>query len=119
MKIAEALILRADARKRIEQLRERLKLSAVIQEGEEPPEYPNELLAELDRTLLQLTGLVQQINRTNLAASLPNGVSLTDALAERDTLTLRHTVLQATAEAATPKVDRLGRAEIRKVPTVK
>ena len=34
MKLAEALILRADAQKRIEQLRNRLCQSTLVQEGE-------------------------------------------------------------------------------------
>src|SRR4051812_31335363 len=108
MKLAEALILRADARKRIEQVRERLKLAAVVQEGEQPPENPQDLLAEIDRLMDHLTELIQRMNRTNLSAALPDGVTLTDALAVRDTLMLRYTVLQATAEAASPKFDRLG-----------
>ena len=40
MKLSEALVLRADIQKRIEQLRERLKTSALVQEGERPPEDP-------------------------------------------------------------------------------
>lgn len=119
MKLAEGLVLRADTKKRIEQLRERLKLSALVQDGEEPPENPQELFAELQRLLEQMTTLIQRINRTNLQFTLPDGRSLTTALAERDTLSLYHNVLQTTVEAATPKVDRLGRAEIKKVPTVK
>ncbi len=119
LRLAEALVLRADVRKRIEQVRERLKLSALVQEGEEPPEDPQELLAELDRLLNELTALVRRINRTNLEASLADGRTLTDALAERDTLAIYHNVLQTTAEAASPKLDRMARAEIRKVPTVK
>ncbi len=47
MKLAEGLVLRKDTKKRIEQLRERLKLSALVQEGEEPAENPHDLLAEL------------------------------------------------------------------------
>lgn len=119
MRLAEALVLRADVRKRIEQLKVRLQLAALIQEGEEPPENPQELLTELDQLLEQTTVLVQRINRTNLQAVLPDGRSLTSALAERDTLSLRYNVLQAVADAATPKADRLGRAEIRKIPTIK
>jgi hypothetical protein len=119
MKLAEALVLRADTQKRIEQLRERLRLSAMIQEGEEPPEEPQALFAELERLLVQWKELIQRINRTNLAATLPNGSTLTNALAERDTLSLHHQVLQTTAEAATPKMDRLARMEIKKIPTVK
>ena len=118
MKLSEALALRADTQKRIMQLRERLRASALVQEGEAPPEDPQELLAELDRLLGQLTDLVGRINRSNLAARLPNGTSLTDALAARDTLALRAGILEALAEAATNRVNRYSRTEIRMVPTV-
>jgi hypothetical protein len=118
MKLSEALALRADTHKRIMQLRERLRASALVQEGEVPPEDPQELLAELDRLLGQLTDLVGRINRTNLVARLPGGTSLTEALAERDTLELRSGILEAVADAATNKVSRYSRTEIRLVPTV-
>ncbi len=38
MKLAEALATRADLQGRIEGMRERLRQSALVQEGEEPPE---------------------------------------------------------------------------------
>jgi hypothetical protein len=38
MKLAEGLALRADAMRRVEQLRARIAASARYQEGEEPPE---------------------------------------------------------------------------------
>jgi hypothetical protein len=118
MKLSEALDLRADTQKRIMQLRERLRASALVQEGEAPPEDPQELLAELDRLLGQLRDLVGRINRSNLAARLPDGTSLTDALAARDTLALRAGILEALAEAASNRVNRYSRTEIRMVPTV-
>jgi len=119
MTLAEGLVLRADLKKRIEQLKERLRLSALVQDGELPPENPEHLLVELDRLLAEMTDLVKRINKTNLQSCLPNGQSLTDALADRDSMTLLHSVLQATIEAGIAKVDRLGRAEIKKVPTMK
>ena len=66
MKLAEALVLRADRQKRIEQLRERLKISALIQEGDEPTENPQTLLEELERLFGQLESLISAINRTNI-----------------------------------------------------
>ena len=65
MKLAEALILRADAQKRIQQLRERLSRSARIQEGDTVPEKPDELVEEATRVIADLQVLVKQINRTN------------------------------------------------------
>jgi hypothetical protein len=43
MKIAEALALRADLQKRLEQLKQRLVKNARIQEGDSPEEDPVEL----------------------------------------------------------------------------
>ncbi|MDV3351896.1 DIP1984 family protein [Leptothoe sp. LEGE 181152] len=65
MKLAEALMQRADCQKRIAQLRQRLTRSAKVQEGEQPPENPQELLSEVDTVITELTRLVQRINQTN------------------------------------------------------
>ena len=43
MKLAEALILRADCQKRIAQLKSRLLTNAKVQEGDKPAEAPQEL----------------------------------------------------------------------------
>jgi hypothetical protein len=47
MKLAEALILRADCQKRIAQLKSRLLVNAKVQEGDTPAETPQELITEL------------------------------------------------------------------------
>ncbi len=118
MKLAEALVLRADLQKRIEQLRDRLQQSALVQEGEQPPENPQELLAELERLINELTSLITRINRTNVSAETASGVSITAALARRDTLALQYSVLDAVANRAGDRVSRYSRTEIRTVPTV-
>jgi hypothetical protein len=48
MKLAEALILKADCQKKIEQLRIRLINNAKVQEEETPSEISEELLNELE-----------------------------------------------------------------------
>ena len=118
MKLAEALVQRADVQKRIEQLRKRLKLSAQVQEGEEPPENPTELLAEVERLLGEFTALVGQINRTNLSATLADGTTLTDALARRDALAVHYSILSDLADAAVIETNRYSRSEIKSHPTV-
>jgi hypothetical protein len=118
MKLSEALVLRADTQKRVERLRERLRLSVLVQDGEEPPEDPQELFTELDGLLEQLRDLISRINRTNLSASLESGPSLTDALAQRDVLKLRYGILKNAADVASNRIDRYSRTEIRSVPTV-
>lgn len=51
MKLAEALIARADNQKRIAHLRDRLAASAKVQDGDDPPENPQALLEELERII--------------------------------------------------------------------
>lgn len=118
MKLAEALVLRADLQKRIEQLRARLRQSALVQEGEQPSEDPYELLGEAARLADELAALVVRTNRTNLATTLPDGTTLTAAIARRDALQLRYSLIETAAETASNRIDRFGRSEIRKVATV-
>jgi hypothetical protein len=106
MKLAEALVLRADRQKRIEQLRERLKISALIQEGDEPPENPQRLQEELERLFGQLETLISAINRTNIQVVLPNGKTVTEALAQRDILRLCGSVLHGVAEIASRRTSQ-------------
>jgi hypothetical protein len=118
MKLAEALVQRADLQKRIEQIRQRLKRSALVQEGEQPPENPGELLAEVERLLGELTSLIGRINRANLATQLADGTTLTDALARRDTLALHYSILEDLATAASVELNRYSRTEIKSFPTI-
>jgi hypothetical protein len=118
MKLAEALILRADIQKRIEQLRSRLIQSALVQEGETPPEDPQELLTELDKLLNQLERLIVNINNTNIQTPFTEQEMLTGALASRDRLTIQYNAINDLANVASNRIDRHGHAEIRKVSTV-
>ena len=118
MKLAEALVLRADVQKRLAQLSMRLQQSALVQEGEQPPEKPADLLVELEQLLEQLNDLIARINRTNLEIRLADGATLTDALARRDVLTQRYSIIDGLATAASNRVQRYGRAEIRMLSTV-
>lgn len=117
MKLAEALIQRADCQKKIAQLRQRLNRSAKVQEGEQPPENPQELLVELENALADLTALIQRINRTNSNTPLENG-TLSDALAQRDTLATRRSVLDSLIQEAAIIHNRYSRSEVRFVSTV-
>src|SRR5580704_9352871 len=100
MKLAEGLALRADAARRVEQLRARIVASARYQEGEEPAEDAAALLAEAGVALDDLEGLIRRVNRTNAAAQIGAGETITDALARRDVLRARHAVVTAAADAA-------------------
>ena len=100
MKLAEALAARADVQRRLEQMRARLSSSALVQEDERPPESPEELLQETERLLAELEEYIERINRTNLGATLPDGTTLTAALARRDVLGTRHGLLKGLVRAA-------------------
>jgi hypothetical protein len=118
MKLAEALILRADAQKRIEQLKQRLLSNAKVQEGDKPSENPADLINELEDLATELTSLIQKINRTNVNTFLEPGVTIADALARRDILKLKHGLYRALAQEATITRGRFMRSEIKFISTV-
>jgi hypothetical protein len=118
MKLGEALKLRSDNLRRIEELRARAVATAQVQEGTKPSDDPNELIREIERLLSETTLLIQRINRTNVATRLSDGAILSDALANRDmTLSLRNQ-LHAIAKAASEPQARYMRSEIRVIRTV-
>jgi hypothetical protein len=118
MKLAEALILRADHQKRLAQLKTRVQRVAKIQEGDQPAEDPQALLAEFERMADELTDLIQRINRTNAVTQLDDRQSLSDALAVRDMLATRHAAYRELAAAATIEIARYMRTEVKFLSTV-
>lgn len=112
MKLAEALILRADLQRRIEQLRVRLNNNAKVQENDKPAEDPKALLKELDENISELNLLIKRINKTNSVSSA-DGVNLTDLIADRDTLTLKVGILRNFVEIASQKIDMYSNKEIK------
>jgi hypothetical protein len=119
VKIAEALLLRADLQKKIASLRERVVANAVVQQGDKPHEEPEKLLAEALGAMEQLEDLVTRINQTNLRAKLADGRTLTAAIARRDTLVQHHALLAAAIAGCRKEPDRYGVREIKWVATLK
>ncbi len=113
MKLAEALILRADIKKRIEQLRQRLIRNAKVQDGEKPAEDPEALLQQLEIMSQEFTTLIQRINRTNSAIEMEKGVKIADAIASRDILVLKHSIYRDLAQAATVTQDIRTKSEVK------
>jgi hypothetical protein len=109
VKLAEALALRADAARRVEQLRTRIVANARFQEGEEPAEDAAALLTETGTVLDELQDLIRRINRTNAATQIGPDGTITDALARRDVLRARHSVITAAADAAAGRGQGAGR----------
>jgi hypothetical protein len=117
MKLAEALVARADAQNRLNDLRRRLAANARVQEGDPPGEDPATLLDEFERTSNELLMLIQRINRTNSKSPF-GSATLTEALAERDVLKLRQALYRDLAQAASASQSRTTRSEVKFVSTV-
>ena len=117
MKLAQALILRSDTQKRIEQLKVRLLSNAKTQENESPSEDPKLLLKELDKLTSELFRLICSINLTNSSAK-SDGISLTAMIAKKDALMLKANVLREFATSASQKVDLYSNSEIKILSTV-
>ena len=112
MKLAEALQLRADLQKRMEQLAARLYDNATVQEGEAPAEDPVALLEEYEACAAQLEEMMARINRTNCETRTDSG-TLTELLAKRDCLKMRVRTYQDFLSAASNLTRRTTRSEIK------
>lgn len=113
MKLAEALSIRKDLQKRIQQLEQRIKSNVKVQEGDEPLEDPNELMKELHSCLIQLEELIARINLTNIKTKNAEGLTITQLIAKKDTLTTRIGILRNIYSEATNIVNRYSSSELR------
>lgn len=118
MKLAQALIERADLQRQLQQLNQRMLQNAQYQEGETPSEQPIELLNQYRQIASRLQQLIVAINLHNSQIQLPNGMSMTAALAERERLKAEHATLIKLADAATPEQSRYSRSEIKMLAAV-
>lgn len=117
MKLAAALIERADLQTRLTQLQTRLLNNAKVQEGVKPNEDPKDLLKELDEISKQLEDYIYRINMTN-AATLVDETPLTSLLAKKDVLTKKISILRAFLNESSALIDRYSLKEIKIDSTV-
>ncbi|MBR1584315.1 MAG: DIP1984 family protein [Clostridia bacterium] len=117
MKLAEALLERADLQRRIDQMNGRLNNNARVQEGEKPAEDPKALLKELESMTSRLETLMAQINLTN-SATLIDGEPLTVLLARRDARREQLQLLRSFLDTASSLSDRARMSEIKIISTV-
>lgn len=118
MKLAEALLERAEYQKKLENLQSRIMANLKVQEGDKPHEDPEELLMEAFDLNEQLSALIIRINERNHAVSLPDGKRLSEALVDRDLLLKKRNLLAAIAAKANEKEYRLTHAEVRMCVTL-
>lgn len=117
MKLAAALIERADLQTRLTQLQTRLLNNAKVQEGVKPNEDPKDLLKELDAVSKQLEDYIYRINMTN-AATLVDETPLTSLLAKKDVLAKKISILRAFLNESSALIDRYSLKEIKIDSTV-
>ena len=117
MRIAEALAMRADHQKRLEQLKDRILRNAKVQEGEKPAEDPDALIAEFESVASDLAQLIRRINLSNSTA-IVQGRTMTQALAEREMLNQRQKMYRDLAQAATITQAISTKSEVRFRATV-
>lgn len=116
MKLAEALLVRADQKKKILSLRERIAQNALVQEGDAPRENVQELMAECFAVVAAQQALALRINAANAQARLADGRPLAQLLAERDVLMQQHAILALAVSSTHKETDRYSMREIKWVP---
>lgn len=117
MKLATALTERSDLQRRIAELSSRLANNAKVQEGDSPSEQPAALMAELDSSIARLEELIARINLTNSLA-VSDGKTMTQLLAHRDCLKYKLRIWRGFLDAASNRIDRYSKAEIKILSTV-
>lgn len=118
MRLAEALVLRADCQRKVAQLKQRLGRVIKVQEGDQPSEPPAELLQELKQTLDELAVWVKKINKTNSLSPFNADLTLSEALAERERIMQHRNILNELLNEATIKQERYARQEVKFYVTI-
>ena len=118
MKLAEALLLRAEYRDKLDNLQQRILANMKVQEGDRPHEEPKALLDESMELHRTMCALVQRIDRANATICLPGGETISQALARRDMLRKQRGLLSDIAAAASQRDYRLTHSELRMQTTL-
>lgn len=118
MKLAEALIERADIKKRLEQLNERMVRNAVVEVGKEPFEDPKRLLEDLAILTDRMRVLVSCINITNSTTVCDTGETLTELIARRDMLLRRVEAMRRMFDKSVERRECYGEKEKDYEPTM-
>ena len=117
MKLAEALQERSDLNRKLDELRDRLSNNVIVQEGETPPEDPNELLTQFDAAAARLEELMARINMTN-AATADGGETVTALIARKDALNQQVRTYRSVVNWASQTGHRARGTEIKVISAV-
>ena len=117
MKLAEALMERADLKKTIAQIENRMKENAKVQEGDTPAEDIEEIIPRYEAIMDSLEKLIVKINKTNNQTPFEES-TLATALIERDCLKSKIKAYRNLySESSIPR-DRYSRNEIKYIRCV-
>lgn len=120
MKLAEALLERADLQKTVNDLYSKLRENSVVQADDKPTEDPVSLLAELKECYRRLDEFDRRINLTNNTTVFDEGKGwhLCDALTQRGSLDKQISNLTSLASSFVVKSNRYSNSEIKLVATM-
>jgi len=113
MKLAEALLLRADIKQRLIGLRERIGSNCTVQEGDEPNENPQEMIEEFFRILQEQESLTVRVHKTNLSATADDGRSIENMIALRDKLVAEHSLIKHVTTSCTTSSYSYSQREVK------
>lgn len=118
MTLGEALTLRSKQAQRLNELRNRINGSVVVQEGDEPAENAEALMGEFTELSREYADLVRNIAMTN-ASTFVDGELLLELLQRRDHLIRLRGMYKGAADGTSlTRQVRYGRAEIKFVSVV-
>lgn len=118
MRLAEALIERAEIQKQNASLISRMSENAKVQEGDEPAENPLELLQRYQENMERLEYLIQKINYTNSVSIYQEKATIADTIAHRDSIKSKIKAYQRIASDLIISPSRYSTTEIRFVRTL-
>ncbi len=119
MKLAEALMERADMQNKLNVLNDRILSNLKVQEGQELIEDPNELIKEYEKVNNALINLIQKINKTNSKTIIKEyDCTIADALAKKDMLLKLKSTYDEIVSEATAYQTRISRSEIKYINVV-
>ena len=118
MKLAEALIERAELQRKNGELVKRISDNLLVQEGDKPAEDPKALLAQYEKNRDRLLYLMRHINLTNQTVPFDEEGSLADAIIRRDNLKNKIATYRSICASGNVRIDRYSPKEVRYVRTL-
>ena len=111
MKLAEALIERAEIKKKNGRLLSRINANVLVQEGDDPAEDYDDLITEYEANMERLLILTQRVNKTNGTTPFDDTMSVAEAIALRDSIGAKSRMFREIHGEATIKPNRYGHSK--------